>query len=55
MTDQPFQKAAQEVIEFLISKGYTFEIDNLSYVRQELGCDLWELGIKPPVTNGNNK
>ena len=49
MIDQPYQKAAQEVIEFLLSKGYTFEIDDLSYVRQELGCDLWELGIHSPT------
>lgn len=49
MIDQPYQRAAQEVIEFLLSKGYTFEIDDLSYVRQELGCDLWVLGVQSPI------
>jgi hypothetical protein len=49
MIDQPYQKAAQEVIEFLLSKGYTFDADDLSYIRQELGCDLWESRIQPPT------
>lgn len=50
MPEQPYQKAAKEVVEFLLSKGYNFD-QRIDFVCQELGCDLWDLGLIPPKDN----